>query len=91
MRLSNPSPATRAALLERFKEARKVRVGDTLFIGDTREVAPMGDERKAKVFIANMSNRITFNAADEDSAKIAADTLGKRKSRRRTYGYSGGK
>lgn len=54
-------------------------------------IPPMGDERKAKVFIANMANRITFCAADEDSAKIAADTLGKRKSRRRTYGWSGGK
>ena len=39
----------------------------------------MGDEKKAKVFIANMANRITFKAADEDSAKIAADTIGKRK------------
>lgn len=52
---------------------------------------PMGDERKAKVFIANMANRVTFNAADEESAKIAADTLGKRKSKRRTFGWSGGK
>ena len=52
---------------------------------------PMGDERKAKVFIANMANRITFRAADEESAKIAADTLGKRIARKRTEGYSGGK
>lgn len=52
---------------------------------------PMGDERKAKVFIANMANRVTFCAADEESAKIAADTLGKRKSKRRTYGWSAGK
>lgn len=52
---------------------------------------PMGDERRAKVFIANMANRVTFCAADEESAKIAADTLGKRKAKRRTYGWSGGK
>ena len=52
---------------------------------------PMGDERKAKVFIANMANRVTFCAADEESAKIAADTLGQRKAKRRTTGYSGGK
>lgn len=52
---------------------------------------PMGDERKAKVFIANMANRVTFCAADEESAKIAADTLGKRKAKRRTYGWSAGK
>ncbi|MEO6995575.1 MAG: type IV secretory system conjugative DNA transfer family protein [Lacunisphaera sp.] len=54
-------------------------------------IPPMGDERKAKVFIANMANRVTFCAADEDSAKIAADTIGKRKSKRRTTGWSGGK
>ena len=52
---------------------------------------PMGDERKAKVYIANMANRVTFCAADEESAKIAADTLGKRKAKRRTYGWSAGK
>jgi hypothetical protein len=52
---------------------------------------PMGDERKAKVFIANLANRVTFCAADEESAKIAADTLGKRKAKRRTTGYAGGK
>jgi len=52
---------------------------------------PMGDERRAKVFIANMANRITFCAADEESAKIAADTLGKRKAKKRTIGYTAGK
>lgn len=52
---------------------------------------PMGDERRAKVFIANMANRVTFCAADEESAKIAADTLGKRKAKKRTTGYAGGK
>lgn len=52
---------------------------------------PMGDERKAKVFISNMANRVTFCAADEESARIAADTLGKRKVKKRTTGYSGGK
>ena len=37
-----------------------------------------------------MANRITFcSAADEDSAKIAADNLGKRKGRRRTVSYTG--
>ena len=54
-------------------------------------IPPMGDERKAKVFIANMANRVTFCAADEESAKIAADTLGKRKTKKHTTGYSGGK
>ncbi|HVT94086.1 MAG TPA: type IV secretion system DNA-binding domain-containing protein [Bryobacteraceae bacterium] len=54
-------------------------------------IPPMNDERKAKVFIANMANRVTFCAADEDSAKIAADTLGKRKAKKRTIGYTAGK
>ena len=53
-------------------------------------IPPMGDERKAKVFIANMANRVTFCAADEESAKMAADTLGQRKAKRRTTGHSGG-
>jgi hypothetical protein len=52
---------------------------------------PMGDDRKARVFIANMANRVTFCAADEESAKIAADTLGKRKAKKRSYGYSAGR
>jgi type IV secretory pathway TraG/TraD family ATPase VirD4 len=57
----------------------------------TSLIPPMDDERKARVFIANMANRITFKAADEESAKIAADTLGKRRVKKRTYGYSGGR
>jgi hypothetical protein len=56
----------------------------------TSLIPPMGDEQKAKVLIANLANRITFCAADEDSAKIAADTLGKYEGKRRTVGYSGG-
>ncbi|MDF9832349.1 type IV secretory pathway TraG/TraD family ATPase VirD4 [Ereboglobus sp. PH5-5] len=57
----------------------------------TSLIPPIGDEKKAKVFIANMANRVMFKAADEESAKIAADTLGKKKYRKRTYGYSAGK
>jgi len=51
-------------------------------------VPPMGSEDKAKVFIANMGNRIIFKAADEESAKIAADTLGKREVPKYTYSVS---
>jgi len=72
-----------------LREARATVVAATQSYASL--IPPMGDDRKAKVFIANMANRITFCAADEDSAKIAADTLGKRKSRRRTVGYTGGK
>jgi hypothetical protein len=72
-----------------LREARATVVAATQSYASL--IPPMGDERKAKVFIANMANRITFCAADEDSANIAADTLGKRKAKRRTYGYTGGK
>ncbi len=72
-----------------LREARATVVAATQSYASL--IPPMGDERKAKVFIANMANRITFSAADEDSAKIAADTLGKRKSKRRTYGYTAGR
>jgi type IV secretory pathway TraG/TraD family ATPase VirD4 len=57
----------------------------------TSLIPPIGDEKKAKVFIANMANKVTCKAADEESAKIAADTVGKKKVKKRTYGYSGGK
>lgn len=72
-----------------LREARATVVAATQSYASL--IPPMGDERKAKVFIANMANRVTFCAADEDSAKIAADTLGKRKAKRRTVGYAGGK
>ena len=72
-----------------IREARATVVAATQSY--TSLIPPMQDERKAKVFIANMANRVTFCAADEDSAKIAADTLGKHKAKKRTTGYSGGK
>ena len=72
-----------------------IREAKATFVGDTQAytslIPPMGDEKKAKVFIANMANRITFKAADEESAKIAADTIGKRKVKKRTYGWSAGR
>jgi len=57
----------------------------------TSLIPPIGDEKKAKVFIANMANRVVCKAADEESARIAADTVGKRKKLKRSYGYSGGR
>ncbi|MDP0495334.1 MAG: type IV secretion system DNA-binding domain-containing protein [Verrucomicrobiota bacterium JB024] len=53
-------------------------------------VPPMGAD-KAKVFIANMANRVIFKAADEESAKTAADCLGKHEVWRKSHGVSGGK
>lgn len=72
-----------------IREARATVVAATQSYSSL--IPPMGDERKAKVFVANMANRVTFCAADEDSAKFAADTLGQRKAKRRTFGYTAGK
>lgn len=41
-------------------------------------IPPMGNETKAKIFIANMGNRIILKSPDEESAKIAAETIGKK-------------
>ena len=57
----------------------------------TSLIPPIGDEQKAKVFIANMANRVVCKAADEESAKIAADTIGKKKYKKRSYSYTAGK
>lgn len=51
-------------------------------------IPPMGNENKTKVFISNMGNRITFKAADEESAKMAADTVGKKKIKKYTHSSS---
>lgn len=56
----------------------------------TSLIPPLGEE-KAKVLLANLANRISFKAADEDTAKVIADTLGKRTVMRRTQGWSGGR
>lgn len=89
------SPATKGearcsrGVVDVIREARATVVAATQSYQSL--IPPMNDERKAKVFIANMANRVTFCAADEDSAKIAADTLGKRKAKKRTVGYTAGK
>lgn len=70
-----------------IREARATIVAATQSY--TSLIPPMGDEQKTKVLIANLANRITFCAADEESAKIAADTLGKYEGKRRTHGQSG--
>ncbi len=54
-------------------------------------VPPMGSRDKAQVFISNMANKVIFKAADEESAKSAADGIGKREVWRKSHGVSGGK
>lgn len=51
-------------------------------------IPPMESENKTKVFISNMGNRIIFKAADEESAKMAADTIGKKEIRKYTHSRS---
>lgn len=51
-------------------------------------VPPMENENKIKIFVSNMGNRIIFKAADEESAKIAADTVGKKEVKKYTHNTS---
>lgn len=56
----------------------------------TSFVPPLGRE-KARVFTLNLRNRLIFKAADEEGAVESADFLGKRKSIKKSWGYSGGR
>ncbi len=53
-------------------------------------IPPLGRE-KARVFTLNLRNRLIFKAADEEGANDSADFLGKRKTIKRSWGYSAGK
>jgi type IV secretory pathway TraG/TraD family ATPase VirD4 len=86
---SSPDGTSDYNVVDVIREARATVVAATQSY--TSLVPPIGDEKKAKVFIANMANRVVCKAADEESARIAADTIGKRKTMKRSYGYSGGK
>lgn len=56
----------------------------------TSFVPPLGRE-KARVFTLNLRNRLIFKAADEEGANESADFLGKKKTVKRSWGYSAGK
>jgi hypothetical protein len=53
-------------------------------------IPPLGRE-KARVFTLNLRNRLVFKAADEEGAMESADFLGKRKTIKKSWGYSAGK
>jgi type IV secretory pathway TraG/TraD family ATPase VirD4 len=53
-------------------------------------IPPLGRD-KARVFTLNLRNRLIFKAADEEGAVETADFLGKRKTIKRSWGYSAGK
>lgn len=53
-------------------------------------VPPLNSESKTKVLISNLGNRITFKAADEESAKMAADTIGKQMFKKHSFSFSKG-
>jgi len=86
---SNDDGTSDYNVVDVIREARATYVAATQSY--TSLIPPMGDERKAKVFIANMANRVFLKSADEDTAKLAADTIGKRRVKKRTYGWSAGK
>lgn len=56
----------------------------------TSFVPPLGND-KSKVLTLNLRNRMIFRAADETDAIQSADFLGKRRTVKRSWGYSGGK
>ena len=56
----------------------------------TSFVPPLGRE-KARVLTLNLRNRIIFKAADEEGAIDSADFLGKRKTIKKSWGYSVGR
>lgn len=81
--------------LSDYNTADTLREARVMIVAGTQStqslVPPMGSRDKAQVFIANMANRIIFKAADEESAKSAADCIGKREVWRKSHGISGGK
>ena len=80
--------------LSDYNTADTLREAKVMIVAGTQStqslVPPMGAD-KAKVFISNMANRVVFKAADEESAKTAADCIGKREVWRKSHGVSGGK
>jgi hypothetical protein len=55
----------------------------------TSFIPPLGAE-KTRVLTLNLRNRLIFKAADEAGAVESADFLGQKKTRKVSYGYSGG-
>ena len=53
-------------------------------------IPPLGRD-KARVFTLNLRNRLIFKAADEEGAVESADFLGKRKTIKKSWGYSAGR
>lgn len=86
---ANDDGASDYNVVDVIREAKATVVAATQSY--TSLIPPIGSEEKTKVFIANMANRITFKAADEDTARMAADALGKHVVKKRAYTYSGGK
>lgn len=56
----------------------------------TSFIPPLGRE-KARVFTLNLRNRLIFKAADEEGALESADFIGKAKTIKKSWGYTGGK
>jgi hypothetical protein len=75
-------------VVDELREARATIVAATQ---SYQSLMPaIGDLKKTQVFVANLANRITFSAADEESAKIAAEALGKRKTKKKTISHQRG-
>jgi hypothetical protein len=75
-------------VVDELREARATLVAATQSYQSL--IPAIGDLKKTQVFVANLANRITFSAADEESAQIAADALGKRKTKKKTISHQRG-
>jgi hypothetical protein len=53
-------------------------------------IPPLSRE-KARVFTLNLRNRLIFKAADEEGAVESADFLGRKRTIKKSWGYSAGK
>ena len=71
-----PSPAEIDYKVE-FREAKATLIAATQFFVSL--VPPLKEDVKAKVLMANLANRISFKAADPESAHILSETFGKKK------------
>jgi hypothetical protein len=69
--------------LNDYEIIAKIRESKATLIAATQSfvslVPPLKEDVKAKVLMANLANRISFKAADPESAHILSETFGKKK------------
>lgn len=75
--------ASSSSGLNDYEIIAKIREAKATLIAATQSfvslVPPLKEDVKAKVLMANLANRISFKAADPESAHILSETFGKKK------------